>query len=91
MPPDEKTTAPSKLGAPPPSSSPTPTTTTKQKPGHAHCITGRRHIGRYASGWRDGFRAGAADALRVAGRHLPPETWHAIEALADAYELAADD
>jgi hypothetical protein len=50
-----------------------------------------RHIGRYANGWRDGFRAGAADALRVAGRRLPAETWHIIEALADQYELAAGD
>jgi hypothetical protein len=50
-----------------------------------------RHIGRYASGWRDGFRAGAADALRVAGRRLPVETWHIVEELADQYELAADD
>jgi hypothetical protein len=29
--------------------------------------------------------------LRVAGRCLPVETWHIIEALADQYELAADD
>jgi hypothetical protein len=74
-------------------SSPSPTTTTakKQKPAHSHCITGRRHLGLYASGWRDGFSAGAADALRVAGRHLPVETWHTIEALADAYELAGGD
>jgi hypothetical protein len=50
-----------------------------------------RHLGRYASGWRDGFAAGAADALRVAGRRLPVETWHIVEALADAYELAAGD
>ncbi|MGO9155888.1 hypothetical protein [Mycobacterium sp.] len=51
----------------------------------------RPHTGRYACGWRDGFRAGAADALRVAGRRLPVETWHTIEALADAYELAGGD
>jgi hypothetical protein len=49
------------------------------------------HIGRYASGWRAGFMAGAADALRQAGRRLPVETWHVVEELADAYALAADD
>jgi hypothetical protein len=54
-------------------------------------ITGDRHLGLYAAGWRDGFSAGAADALRVAGRHLPPETWHVVEALADQYDLAAGD
>jgi hypothetical protein len=58
---------------------------------HPQGIAGHRHLGRYASGWRDGFTAGAVDALRVVGRRLPVETWHVIEALADQYELAADD
>jgi hypothetical protein len=48
----------------------------------------RPRLGRYAAGWRHGFTAGAVDALRVAGRQLPPESWHVVEALADAYELA---
>ena len=50
-----------------------------------------RHIGRYTAGWRDGFTAGAVDALRVAGRYLPVETWHIIEQLANQYDLAGSD
>jgi hypothetical protein len=42
-------------------------------------------------GWKHGFAAGAADALRVAGRRLPVETWHIVEALASEYELAGSD
>ena len=57
---------------------------------HPQGIAAPRHLGRYASGWRDGFAAGAADALRCAGRQLPPETWAILEDLADAYELAGD-
>jgi hypothetical protein len=53
--------------------------------------TRRSHIGRYASGWRDGFRAGAADALRLAARLLPAETWHTLTRLADEYDLAGSD
>jgi hypothetical protein len=53
--------------------------------------TASRHIGRYTAGWRDGFTAGAADALRVAARHLPVETWHIIESLANQYELVGSD
>ena len=54
-------------------------------------------VGLDASGWRDGFKAGAIDALRRAGRWLPgdpdtwPEIWAALDALADAYQLAGDD
>ena len=58
---------------------------------HPQGTTAPPRIGRYGSGWRDGFTAGAIDALRVAGRHLPVEQWHVVEMLADAYELAADD
>jgi hypothetical protein len=90
MSPDE-TAPPVSRGRPQPSSTPTPTTAKKQKPARVDCITSRRRVGLYASGWRDGFKAGAADALRVAGRRLPVETWNTIEALADAYELAAGD
>jgi hypothetical protein len=50
-----------------------------------------RRLGLYTSGWKDGFTAGAVDALRQAGRKLPVEVWHVVEELADAYELAADD
>ncbi len=70
------------------------TYTTSHQPsarGTADFTARRPHISRYASGWRDGFRAGAADALRVAGRRLPVEHWHVVEALADAYELVGDD
>jgi hypothetical protein len=51
----------------------------------------RNTVGLYASGWRDGFKAGAADALRVAGRHLPAETWPALEALSSEFDLAGGD
>jgi hypothetical protein len=57
---------------------------------HPQGIAAPRHLGRYASGWRDGFTAGAVDALRCAGRRLPVETWHIIEDLAEQYELAGD-
>lgn len=60
---------------------------------HPHGTTAPRHIGRYATGWRNGFKAGAVDALRRAGRWLPPDpdTWAVLEDLADAYRLAGDD
>ncbi|WP_322859151.1 hypothetical protein U8D42_03980 [Mycobacterium europaeum] len=62
------------------------------RPQHrVHSNARRPRLGMYACGWRAGFAAGAADALRVAGRRLPVETWHIIEVLADQYELAADD
>lgn len=41
--------------------------------------------------WRDGFAHGFHDALRIAGRRLPPEARHLIDALADAYALAGGD
>jgi hypothetical protein len=66
------------------------TTSHRQAAGTSHPSVRRPHIGRYACGWRDGFRAGAADALRVAGRRLPAEHWHVVEALADAYEAAGE-
>jgi hypothetical protein len=43
-----------------------------------------------ASAWRDGYRRGALDGLRRAGRRLPPECWAILEDLADEYELAGD-
>jgi hypothetical protein len=68
------------------SPSPTPTTAKKQKPAHSHYITGRRHIGLYASGWRDGFSAGAADALRLAAREIDdPHAWAMLDRPADRY------
>jgi hypothetical protein len=72
------------------SPSPTPRPHQKQKPARQHCITGRRRVGLYASGWRDGFKAGAVDALRLAGRRLPVEAWNILDDLADAYELAGE-
>jgi hypothetical protein len=50
-----------------------------------------RHIGRYTCGWRDGFTAGAIDALRLAARRLPPEAWNVLDKLADQYALAVRD
>jgi hypothetical protein len=49
-----------------------------------------RHLGRYAHAWREGFSYGFRDALRLAGRRLPPESWAVIEALADEFDLAGD-
>jgi hypothetical protein len=78
---------------------------TPESAGHHHLSKTTRHdpsgisyrsghqlaIGRYATGWRHGFTAGALDALRLAGRQLPPESWVGIEQLADRYELAGSD
>jgi hypothetical protein len=50
--------------------------------------TGRRDRGAI---FREAFRRGARDALTRAGRRLPPEHRHIIEALASEYELAAGD
>jgi hypothetical protein len=41
--------------------------------------------------FREAFRRGARDALTRAGRRLPPEHRHIIEALASEYEPAAGD
>jgi hypothetical protein len=43
--------------------------------------------------YREGFARGARDALRVAARQLPPETWPVLDALANEYEydLAGSD
>jgi hypothetical protein len=54
--------------------------------GIAHRSTRRRHIGLYASGWRDGFSAGAVDALRLAAREIDdPHLWCVLDRLADRY------
>jgi hypothetical protein len=58
---------------------------------HPQGIAAPRHLGRYACGWRDGFGYGFRDALRLAGRRLPPEYWHIVEALADEFDLAGGD
>ena len=58
---------------------------------HPQGNAGPRNIGRYATGWRHGFCAGAIDALRLAARRLPPEAWNVLDDLADAYELAVSD
>jgi hypothetical protein len=71
--------------------SPTPATAKKQKSAQPHCIAGRPRVGRYALAWREGFTAGAIDALRLAGRRLPAEAWNVLDELADAYELAVGD
>lgn len=48
----------------------------------------RRQCGRYADAWREGFAVGFQDALRLAARELPPETWAVLEQLAQRYDLA---
>jgi hypothetical protein len=50
-----------------------------------------RHLGHYGGAWREGFGHGFRDALRIAARRLPPETWHTLAQLADEYELAGGD
>ena len=91
-PPKEETAGP---GAPPPE------TPTSYRASLKTSRTDRNDVGQrcgrnapaglHTPGFREGFRRGAQDALRAAGRHLPPETWHIIEALADQYELAGSD
>jgi hypothetical protein len=41
--------------------------------------------------WRDGFAHGFRDALRLAARELPPDTWAALDQLAERYDLAGGD
>ncbi|HUH70029.1 MAG TPA: hypothetical protein VLZ05_14940 [Mycobacterium sp.] len=70
--------------------------TNLHRPRHFNAAAGRwpagGHVetrsGAYADGWRDGFTAGAIDALRQAGRELPPETWYPLEKLSERYERA---
>jgi len=79
-------------GPPPPYSlSPAPPPPQKQKPAQPHSNAQRRQCGQYADAWQRGFGYGFRDALRLAARELPPETWHTLEALADQYELAGSD
>jgi hypothetical protein len=69
-----------------------PNTEANTKPQcRVHSMPRRPQLGRYAAGWRHGFTAGAVDALRQAGRQLPPESWQVVEALAETYELAGSD
>ncbi len=56
-----------------------------------HSSAQRSRRGRYGCAWREGFGYGFRDALRLAARELPPETWHTLDRLADEYELAGDD
>ena len=52
----------------------------------------RNIVGRPAHLWRDGFRRGAVDALRLVGREIPdPRVWAVLDRLAERYELAAGD
>jgi hypothetical protein len=80
----------------PPGTTPGDTTNTStpahiKTSGYFDPKTRRPRLGVYGTGWCDGFRAGAVDALRLAGRQLPPESWHVVEALADAYRVVAHD
>jgi hypothetical protein len=51
---------------------------------------GPRRCGRHADTFRWGFGCGFRDALRLAARRLPPETWDALDGLADEYDLAGE-
>ena len=46
---------------------------------------------RFAGAWREGFGYGFRDALRLAARELPPETWAVLGDLAERYGLAGGD
>lgn len=48
----------------------------------------RQERGRAAQLWREGYAAGFHDALRLAERELPPETWAVLYQLATRYDLA---
>jgi hypothetical protein len=89
-PPDNKSDPGSSPG-PPLSTPPTPPPPQKRKPAQPHSRPAGRHLGRYGYAWREGFGYGFRDALRLAGRRLPPEYWHVVEALADEFDLAAGD
>jgi hypothetical protein len=43
---------------------------------------------RYAETWRAVYARGFHDALRLAERELPPETWATLQDLAERYDLA---
>jgi hypothetical protein len=48
-----------------------------------------RHTPRPAQLWRDGFRAGAADALRQVGREVhDPAVWAVLDRIAENYTSA---
>lgn len=51
-----------------------------------------RQCGRYGTGWREGFTAGAVDALRLAARRIDdPHVWRVLDELASDYDLAGSD
>jgi hypothetical protein len=50
-----------------------------------------RHICSHSRASREGFGYGFRDALRLAGRRLPPDTWATLDRLADDYELTTSD
>lgn len=52
----------------------------------------RRTIGRPAHLWRDGFRRGAVDALRLVGREIPdPAVRVVLSRLAERYDRDPDE
>jgi hypothetical protein len=57
----------------------------------SQCNAPTRRSTNHSTMWRNGFRSGAIDALRLAGRALPPETWATLDELARKYEAAGDD
>ena len=69
-----------------------PNTAAVVKPQHRlHFNAHQPSCGRYAFAWRQGFGHGFRDALRLAARRLPPETWHTLDRLAGEFDLAAND
>jgi hypothetical protein len=50
----------------------------------------RHRRGSYADTWREVYARGFRDALRLAARRLPPDTWETLDRLPDDYELAGD-
>ncbi len=84
MPPDKKRTAG-------PAAKPGPTATNASPHQKDQQHQSKRQCGRHADTFRWGFACGFRDALRLAARRLPPETWSTLEALACDYELVSDD
>ncbi|HSS26058.1 MAG TPA: hypothetical protein VLL82_17050 [Mycobacterium sp.] len=76
---------PPERGRPGPTPGTGPTKSEIAKPTNqvAAYSTVARQRGAYACAWRHGFAFGFRDALRLAARRLPPETWHTLDRLAD--------
>jgi hypothetical protein len=71
----------------------TPTTSKHHQAGYPHSNRGWRQcrcntrFHRHADAWREGFRRGAIDALRVAAREIDdPAAWAVLVQLCDRYD-----